>query len=559
MKKLSGAAMAAGIVLSAAISGCCTDNEVQNEIVITPSATSSRAVVNPWQQPRKKLIDMSWSNPSVDYLVENLARMEQEAQVDGITVRFVGRKPGVEGKAGDVHCHNIITKDVWQYEWFADQIAKYNNLNFTRFTDNFIYTTMTPARDMDWFDDAYWAAICNNYGILARISKECNMTGIVFDSEEYGGRVWGNYKGSDRDAAIAKARQRGQEWGRAVFTENPNVTLLCLFFFSHGTFIMGDAESSTLIHSFYNGVMDVMPPTATILDGHEYFGYFGRNYECYAKLRYDIDHTFRSRVAANNFAKYRTQVQLAAPMYIDAVTGANASFHRFLVPEIDNQPRLDFIRQCLWNAMCVSDEYVWFYSERGCFWSRSHHPRVASTWDEKIPGFNAMLAELREITAIDLTGLSNILVIPQLNSDPAVKEPGPWQFHATKEGDATDKSGWKDGKVYITGPQTDSYTAQSVTIQPGKRYLLKVETRVRTNESNGLIYMGISFSDADGKALPQSREVCIQQLTGGYWEEIVFLITAPENATTATYKLGVKGLLADQVIEFQHPQLIELP
>ena len=537
MKKMFSAALAAGIALSAFANG---------------------AVENPYRPPRKKLIDMSWSNPSVDYLVENLARMEQESPVDGITVRFVGRKPGVEGKAGDVHCHNIITKDVWQYEWFAGQIAKYKNLKFNRFTDNFIYTTMTPARNMDWFDDAYWAAICNNYGILARISKECDMAGIVFDSEEYGGKIWGNYKGSERAAAITKARQRGQEWGRAVFTANPDVKILCLFLFSHGTFIMGDAEASTLIRSFYNGVMDVMPATATMIDGHEYFGYFGKNRDCFVQLRYDVDHTFLSRVSANNFKKYRTQVQLAAPLYLDALTGVNASFHQYLVPEIDKLPRLEFIRQVLWNAMCVSDEYVWFYSERGSWWSGSPHPKAAKSWEQQFPGINGIFNEMRTITALDLTNAKNILMIPQLNADPAVKEPGLWNFWRQNVKNPNGTSGWKDGKAYITGPQSNSCVNQRVAVKAGKRYLLRVEARSRSPQNNGFIYLGVAFRDAQNKFLPLRREIRIQPLKSGNWEEMVFLITAPEGAVHASYMLGVKGLLNGEVIEFQHPQFLEL-
>ena len=538
MKKVFGAAVAAGIALSALANG---------------------AVENPYQPPRKKFIDMSWSNPSVDYLEKNLVRMEKETPMDGITVRFVGRRPGVEGKAGDVHCHNIITKDKWQYEWFADQIAKYKKLKFTRFTDNFIYTTMTPAKNMDWFDDAYWASICNNYGILSRISKECNMAGIVFDSEEYGGKIWGNYKGSERAKAISKARQRGQEWGKAVFAANPKVKILCLFLFSHGTFIMGDAEASTLIHSFYNGVMDVMPPTATMIDGHEYFGYFGKNRDCFVQLRYDVDHTFLSRVSANNYRKYRTQVQLSAPLYLDALTGVNASFRRYLVPEIANQPRLEFIRQVLYNAMSVSDEYVWFYSERGCWWTKSPHPKVKGSWDEQFPGINNVFNELRAITALDLTGLKNILMIPQLNSDPAVKEPGKWNFWTQKPGDPKNKSGWKDGKVYITGPQTNACVNQRVAVKAGKRYLFRVEARSRSPKNNGFIYLGVAFRDAKNAFLPLRREIRIKPVEYGNWEPMAFLLTAPEGACHAAFMLGVKGLLADQVVEFQHPQLIELP
>ena len=537
MNKIFSTALAAGIAVSAFANG---------------------AVENPYQPPRKKLIDMSWSNPSITYLTANLERMEKEAPIDGITLRLEGEK--VEnGKKIKVYSHNTITKDKFKYEYFAKDIAALKKLKFKRFTDNFLYTTMTPAKNMDWFDDAYWDSICSNYALLARISREAKLTGIVFDSEEYGGRIWGNYKGSDRAKAVTKARQRGQEWGKAVFKENPEVKILCLFFFSHGTFIMGDAEASTLIHSFYNGVLDVMPPTATIIDGHEYFGYFGKNRNCFVQLRYDVDHTFLARVSANNYKKYRNQVQLAAPLYIDALTGVNASFNRYLVPEIANQPKVDFIRQVLWNAMDVSDEYVWFYSERGCWWDKSTHPKVKGSWEKQVPGINAALQELSAISALDLNKAKNLLIIPQLNKDPATKEPGKWNFWCQNNKDPKKQSGWKDGKVYITGPQTNSCANQLVEVKPGKTYLFKVEARPRSPKNSSLVYMGVAFRNAAGKFLPLRRELRIKPLEFGNWESMVFLITAPADAKFASYQLGVRGLLADQVVEFQRPQLLELP
>ena len=70
--------------------------------------------------------------------------------------------------------------------------------------------------------------------------------------------------------------------------------------------------------------------------------------------------------------------------------------------------------------------------------------------------------------------------------------------------------------------------------------------------------MGVVFRDAEGNILPANREVRIQPLSGYYWESMVFMVTAPAGATHAEYQLGVRGLLADQVIEFQHPQFFEL-
>ena len=508
-------------------------------------------VENPWTPKKKKIIDMSWSNPSVDYLVENLARMEQEAPINGITVRFIGRKPGVEGKAGEVHAHAIITRDVWQYEWFADQIAKYKGLNFTRFTDNFIYTTMTPARDMDWFDDAYWAAICNNYGILARITRECGMTGIVFDPEEYGGQIWRRYPGHSHAEAIAKARQRGREFGRAVFGANPNIKLLCLFLFSNGTYLTGDQVNHTLSHSFFNGVYDVLPPTATMIEGHEYFGYFANTDAEFEQLRIDLDRTFLPRVAAENYNKYRTQTQLAAPIYPDEMVNPRHPCYNYLKPEIEQIPFLDYLRQNLQRALRVSDEYVWVYSETGCWWSRSPHPKVKGTWEEQFPGTNRIFIELANPDFLS-AGAQNLVEVPTSGM-------GKWMFWT-----AINHQGrglWQNGVAFITGVKLRGSIHTSIPAIAGHEYMLTVEVRPRSQSISGSASLSASFratNNAWMRAPGQEKVVQMRSRQRGEWETLTIRIVAPENCKLLYFQMGVAGLKDNDAVEFRNPRLIDL-
>ena len=525
-------------------------------VLFTGSLLWGQAVENLWQPPRKKLLDTSWSNPTVDYLVKNLERMEKEAPVDGIMIKMEFEVP-FNGKNIKIFSHNTMNSLKWEYKWFEDQIRKLKSLKFKKFTDNFLHTSMRPAKNMDWFNDSYWDAIANNYGIIARITREAKLTGLLFDPEEYAGKVWGVYKGSDRAAAVKIARKRGQQVGSAIFKENPNIKIFCSFFFSFGTYLNGDAEASILTHSFYNGIMDVMPPTAKIIEGHEYFGYYARNKECFVQLRHEVDHVFLWRVSVNNYHKYKTQVQLAAPLYLDSVTNNKNVCYKRLLPEIESMPRLDYIRQSLWNAMEISDEYVWNYSEEYAWWSNSHVKRVKGHWEDRMPGLTAIWRELSEISALDLSKVTNILLIPQLNKDPAVKEPGKWNFWRRNKNDNPDGR-WKNGRAYIAGPQTESCVNQSVKIKGGKRYLVKVDARSRSAKNSGTITLGIAFRDASGKFLPQRREIRIKPLAHGNWENMVFLITAPEKAAVASYQLGVKKLQKDEIVEFLHPQLLEL-
>ena len=157
---------------------------------------------------------------------------------------------------------------------------------------------------MDWFDDAYWSAICHNFGILARIAREVKFTGLLFDPEEYAGKVWRQYSGKTHTEAIIKARQRGREWGKAVFREYPEIKIFSLFLFSNGMFLKSDIVESTLSHAFFNGIYDVLPESATMIEGHEYFGYFANSDQEFFRLQRDLDRTFLTRVASENIKKY---------------------------------------------------------------------------------------------------------------------------------------------------------------------------------------------------------------------------------------------------------------
>ena len=46
-----------------------------------------------------KLIDLSWANPTTEYLQKNLERMEKESPVDGISIRVWGASRPVPVRA----------------------------------------------------------------------------------------------------------------------------------------------------------------------------------------------------------------------------------------------------------------------------------------------------------------------------------------------------------------------------------------------------------------------------------------------------------------------------
>ncbi len=500
-----------------------------------------------WQPPRKKIIDMSWSNPRVQWLKDNYQRIEKCAPVDGITISVIGEKV-VDGKKVPVYGNNPWNPIPWKYEYFARDIADLKAMKFTKFTDNFLFMT-TYSANVDWFADKDWEEIANHFGIAARIAKETGMKGLMIDPEEYSKHFWCEYKGHSHADAVKIARKRGQQVGEAIFREYPDAKLFCLFLFSFDTYLKGDAWTQTLSHSFFNGIYDVLPPTATMIEGHEYFGYFAKSRADFDKLRVDVDRTFMHRVAASNIKKYRSQTQLAAPLYIDSYF-PTCGVYKYLKPEIEKTPLLKFIRQQLTWALDVSDEYVWIYSENGAWWPKSAHPKAQKTWEEVCPGINNVINSVHNPAQYTLNGATNLLQIPELD-----KEPGNWSFWTAVKNDGN--GGWKDGLIYLDSVTRTASVHQTVPIKAGKNYMLRVKARKRTPIS-GNMSMYAGFRDTSNAWMSQKKTVYLDIDTNGQWRTLTMFIEAPPKAGKLSFQLQVQGLKKGECAEFKEPELFEL-
>ena len=181
-------------------------------------------VMSALAQPRQvKVLDWSWSNPTIDFLEKHLADMQKECvALDGLVVRVYGKEETLaDGKKWVPGTGNAWNKKAWNYEQFTETIKRYKALDFGRFTDNFFYMT-TSSVDFNWLDDNDFAGVANNFGVAAKVAKEIGLKGLGVDIEEYGRRFW-NVNDLKTDKSCAEIAdvvfRRGQEWGRAVFKE----------------------------------------------------------------------------------------------------------------------------------------------------------------------------------------------------------------------------------------------------------------------------------------------------------------------------------------------------
>lgn len=364
--------------------------------------------VDYWQPPAKKIIGCGWEQAmSVAKLKEILPELEKNSPYSGISLRIQGQHEdgytfsthfAFSPEPSEGHGTEIVR---WKYEWFKKDIAALRSMKFTRFKDNFIWTNSRDGK-VDWFNDQNWSDVCNNFAVLAKIAKETKLKGLIFDAEWYrnSNPVFSRIApGKSYAEMAAKARQRGQEWGKAIFGEYPDITLFCLFMFSWKENLRSAPECCDLTVPFFNGVYDVLPPSATLIEGHEYHGYASGTGDHYAGLRCDMAQVLPMMVDKSNIEKFRRQTRLACALYLDpyVFSGKPDTFRRRIGPEIRKSNALTVLRRNLFHALNTTDEYVWIWSE-GARWhySKPGHPGAKKVWQQEAPGIRDCFESVQE-------------------------------------------------------------------------------------------------------------------------------------------------------------------
>ena len=253
-------------------------------------------------------------------------------------------------------------------------------------------------------------------------------------------------------------------------------------------------------------------------------------------------------MASENIKKYRTQTQLAAPLYIDSMLYEKNPCYKYLLPEVKDIPKLDYIRQNTLRALNVSDEYVWIYSELGCWWEKSPHPRNRGSWEKQLPGINKVMIE---------SANPGFLAADKKNLAPAPegKNQGGWLFWSSPK---SGRGGWLNGIAFMSGVRGMGTVHLSIPVTAGHEYLLSVEARPRSEKFSGIASLGVAFRDINSKWMRLRKRIPMRQKSAGKWETLTLRIKAPEKVKLLSFQLNVSALKEKECVEFRNPQLIDI-
>ena len=330
------------------------------------------------------IIHHGWIQPSLDQLKTHVAEMEEEAPFDGLVLRM-----GVTA---------VMSPNEIRYgDGPKDFLSKYRKIKFKRYKHNFAMTMADQAKP-DWFSDKYWKVVAKNFATAADLVAKAEMDGLCFDPEGYGvypvNSYWTSKYFLDQEAKpewkgekhtkeqyLEAARARGREVGTAMFAKNPKLRFWGLYLWSMGADLMG---------AFCNGLLDVIPKTAVIIDGDEWLGYCAANEAAYKNLE--------ARAASGcgfldkkHRASYRHSGQLAVAFYMDFYTDVKQAIFNGNAEAFKNSAKL--FKENLRFAKQVTGDYIWVYGEKGQWWDMTNYKgeNKYPMWDAQRPGVREAL------------------------------------------------------------------------------------------------------------------------------------------------------------------------
>ncbi len=507
---------------------------------------------------RKKVIACGWgfNNVTVDDFLSNAEKFDQIG-INGVLVWMRGK----DGKGRPVGMRNIYGED-WEYGMFAPMVPKLRLMKeHAAFRDNFLITFRSPPARISWTNDAAWARLASNLRVAACIARDGGCRGLQMDCEDYHRAQQFVWRSGDPAYGELRniARRRGAELFREAFREFPAMRVLSFWFLTMGTeryreqdAAAGAAARKDLWPAFVNGMLDVMPPEARLIEGNENAYHYDADRRDFYRSYHHVRRALLPLVEPENRERYARQMQVGFGMYLDMYVNPTNSVWYF--PPKDGS-RLETFRRNLDQALEVCDEYVWAYGEKLQFiaWPdgfKVHGGTSRERWEDRLPGFSEAIKSITDIDGfadrrqaeLEAAGLWTNLVA---NGDCAVCTPGavpkPFGFWQPGGNKANYKGNYGCDTAFGDGDST-SFCAEGVPegcfsytmkVKPGELY------RVTCAACGDGASVSLAWRNANGRYLLDTRPLAFGS-ADGRWRRVNAAVRMPLEARAMQITLGVR-------------------
>ena|GEM_PF-5882418 len=344
-------------------------------------------------------------NTSPSNVLAHIDKFEKSAPyLDGLALALydvpVVKADGTVGKSE--YTRIVHPTERWTRENLKSQIPVLKAIaSRPNMKESFLLVWMTPkskGRRLALTDDKAWANFAENMATMAWLAKESGLRGLMLDPEEYATAMQYIHTPDDPPFEECKKlmRQRGREVFSRVFKEYPDAVLFGLWFYHHFAWWMEKGrqtnpaiyadDTGELSQYFYDGMLDVMPPSARGVEGTEHYHHSATRNE-YLADGSRVASEVLAFIAPENRGKYRSQVYMGNAHYLDMYTlTTNPKSLWYHAPV--NGSRLEHLRLNLEQSLQASSKYVWIYGENSgkvIDWSDGYYGK-RKTWEEVIPG-----------------------------------------------------------------------------------------------------------------------------------------------------------------------------
>ncbi|MBR7131671.1 MAG: hypothetical protein IKC82_06795 [Lentisphaeria bacterium] len=342
---------------------------------------------------KKKLLNFGWGLPRLIhyYKATTAEELEKYLPFDGFSIApyiYVyrnGKKLVYTSNQLGPGTDILLTKEDLK-EW-VEVFSKYK---FKKLTDNFFGMTTAQFGD-DWFDDATWNKVLNNHKMLAWMAKECGFKGVVFDAEPYtvtcSPFAYRNNSKHSFAETEAKVRERGRQYARALTSVYPDITIFCYvlidFYFKNANSPQNAYVSRMALYpAFWNGMLEVLPPGAKLIDGNEHPGYHAALKGEYDKMNSDFERERHATIFPENREKFNQVVSRSYASYLDSFIKGNSQYRNWT----KSRYPVRLLYNTLRHSLEYCDEYAWVWAEKGAFYPQNIFKVKWQLWNDRLPG-----------------------------------------------------------------------------------------------------------------------------------------------------------------------------
>ena len=348
-------------------------------VVVTGSSllwlALARAEVGLPIPPDKKILGFAPDLVDTSYLKEHIAELER-IPIDGL---FIAVQPDWKKlPEGELYLGRIQLDSGEQYrrEDYQQAIADLRQTKFNRFTDNFIDFSLCARNAYDWFDEK-WSVYAENAGVIAHVAKEGKLKGFFIDVENYGGanvpvpypfsysmrRFREDSSERSFDEVASQVRKRGRELMGAIAAVYPDITIIM-----HPDMWGSESDQSELLSAFIDGLLEG-GPQATLIDAGG-LAYDAMLYENFSQMRQFAEKRGPERSQVPEL--YRNRMKYAYGLWVDSQPDLYGGWHTD-PEELDmNYRSPERLEHSLYNALTVSDRYVWLFMIHPQVWWQPH-------------------------------------------------------------------------------------------------------------------------------------------------------------------------------------------